>query len=252
MKVTLVQYDIAWESVDVNIRRVREMVNAIDTDMIVLPEMWATGFSMTPSLTAEKEASSRGLLFMKALSTEKRCAVCGSLAIQDTDGTYRNRFYFVTPESVIFYDKRHLFTHGQENLYYTCGNQAVIVRYQGLRFLLQTCYDLRFPVFSRYGRTGEYDAIIYVANWPQSRRQAWDILTRARAIENQSFVIAVNRTGSDPKCTYDGGSIVADPKGSLLCQLSSSDTVAHVELDLELLVRMRSRFKVLADRDTIL
>lgn len=242
MKISLLEMDIVWGNPYENIQKAEQLVTEYGpSDLYILPEMWSTGFIVNPDGVAEEEASSQALAWMKECASSRQCAVSGSLAIKD-GGNYYNRHYFVTPDSVVFYDKRHLFSYGGEDQFYTCGNNAIIATWKDFRFLLQTCYDLRFPVFSRYGRAGEYDAIIYVANWPQSRMQAWDILTKARAIENQCYVLAVNRTGNDPNTCYVGGSIALDPRGQCI-------PGRHVDLSLDRLQQMRSRFRVLDDRD---
>ena len=187
---------------------------------------------------------------MHQTAKSRSCAVCGSLLIQTADGTYRNRHYFVTPDNVLFYDKHHLFTYGHEDRYITPGNDHVIATWQGRRFLLLTCYDLRFPLWSRYGRAGEYDAIIVVANWPESRQQAWRILTRARAIENQCYLLASNRVGDDESCHYCGESLICDSKGDTLAEGAFNQEMAvTATLDFEKLTTIRNRFKVLEDRD---
>lgn len=243
MRVSILQLDIAWQSPAENISRAEALLELhAQADLYVLPEMWTTGFAVRPQGVAEEENQSEGLLWMRRIARERGCALSGSLAIRDADGCYRNRHYFVTPDSVSFYDKHHLFTHAHENEYYTAGASPVIAEWQGMRFLLQTCYDLRFPVFSRYGRAGEYDAIIYVANWPSARMLAWNTLIRARAIENQCYVVAVNRIGNDPAAEYSGGSVVLDPLGR---ELSDADAV----IDADRLRTMREKFRVLPDRD---
>ena len=243
MRVSILQLDIAWQSPAENISRAEALLESREqADLYVLPEMWTTGFSVRPQDVAEEEEQSAGLLWMRRIARERDCAVSGSLVIRDAGGRYRNRHYFVTPDDISFYDKHHLFTHGHENEYYTAGAMPVIAEWQGMRFLLQTCYDLRFPVFSRYGRAGEYDAIIYVANWPSARMLAWNTLVRARAIENQCYVVAVNRIGNDPAAEYSGGSVVLDPLGR---ELSDTDAM----LDAERLRTMREKFRVLPDRD---
>lgn len=253
MTITLLQTDIAWAQPGENIRRVTALMDRCAVShLYVLPEMWATGFATEPEGIAEDEKSSQALAWMRLTAAERRCALCGSLAVRVADGSYRNRHYFVTPASVMFYDKHHLFTHGHEDRRYTAGKEAVIVEWQGWRLLLQTCYDLRFPVFSRYGRAGEYDAIVYVANWPARRQLAWDTLVRARAIENQCYVVAVNRLGCDPACHYAGGSAVIDPVGRTVAHGNSgNEHWLTADIEIERLNEMRSHFRVLDDRDTL-
>lgn len=249
MKVALLQFDSQWCKIDENITRATQLIREEDADLYVLPEMWSTGFIVKPQGVAESESTSTSLKWMRQIASEKNCAICGSLAVSLEDGTYRNRQYFLSSNSYAFYDKKHLFSHGKEQLFYHAGDTPVIVKYQGFRFLLQTCYDLRFPCFSRYGRAGEYDAIIYVANWPSSRQQAWDILLKARAIENQCYVIGVNRVGSDETSVYAGGSVVVDPLGVILAANGDKENVSSAELSMENLQKIRSRFRVLEDRD---
>ena len=227
MNIVLLQTDIAWASPAVNIQRAsRLMAQAPGADLYVLPEMWATGFATEPTGIAEPESDSASL-------------------------KYRNRHYFVTPEGVEHYDKHHLFTHGHEDRFFTAGQRHVAVEWRGFRLLLLTCYDLRFPVWSRWGWAGEYDAIVVVANWPSKRQLAWDTLLRARAIENQSYVIAVNRVGNDAMgIDYEGHSCVIDPIGRTMvsCTKKAEQAVETV-LDKKNFLKMREHFRVLDDRD---
>jgi predicted amidohydrolase len=250
MKVTIFQIDIAWASPDENVENVRRLFNEnTGSDLYVLPEMWATGFATTPHDIAENE-DSIALSWMRETAVKHRCALSGNLLIQTASGEYRNRHYFVTPECVSFYDKHHLFTYGHEDEFIKPGNDQVIVTWQGRRFLLLTCYDLRFPVWSRFGRAGEYDAIIVVANWPESRQQAWRVLTRARAIENQCYLIAANRVGDDQFCHYRGESLIANTKGNTIVEADGSCACAlSADLDFDKLDYVRGKFKVLEDRD---
>ena len=271
MKIALLQTDIVWNNPQANIVRVEKLMRqAVAADLYVLPEMWATGFATEPEGIAEDEQLSAALAWMKQTARQRGCALSGSLAVatpNDIPGgppsnpsegeepsaerlrVYRNRHYFVTPEGMAFYDKHHLFTHGHEDEHFTAGQQPVIVEWQGWRILLLTCYDLRFPCFSRYGQAGFYDAIICVANWPEKRQLAWDTLVRARAIENQCYVIAVNRTGADPVCQYAGGSVVIDPVGRTVAGCPAGEHPATAEIFIEKLHDMRSHFRVLDDRD---
>ncbi len=253
MKVFILQTDIAWADPQANILQAEKLLeeNAPEKGaLIVLPEMWATGFAVNPIGIAEDEGTSIALAWMKRTARERGCAVSGSLAMSVEDGSYRNRHYFVTPTSTHYYDKRHLFAHGHEDDFIIPGREAVIVEWQGWCLLLLTCYDLRFPVFSRYGRAGEYDAIILVANWPDKRQHSWNILTQARAIENQCYVLAANRCGNDPKSHYIGGSAIINPLGQKLCEAADAATSISTDLELNELQAKRQRFRVLADRDT--
>lgn len=262
MKICILQTDIIWASPQANIARAEALMEQYETaDLYVLPEMWATGFATEPEGTAEDERKSLALEWMRTVARRQNCALSGSLAVRTADGSFRNRHYFVTPDAYAFYDKHHLFTYGHEDRYFTAGKEAVVVEWKEWRLLLQTCYDLRFPCFARYGRWygGDmqaaeeqqlrYDAIIYVANWPEKRQMAWDTLIRARAIENQCYVVAVNRTGQDPVCSYSGGSAIVDPKGHTVAECRKGEHLATAMLSIEKLREMRSRFRVLDDRD---
>ena len=252
MKVTILQTDIEWGIPEENIRRAELlMAQKPDSDLYVLPEMWSTGFATEPFGIAEEETSSKALAWMKSKAKALDCAICGSLAIV-VDGKYRNRHYFINGRKGIleYYDKHHLFSYGHEDQFYTAGDKHLVVDYEGFRFLLLTCYDLRFPMWSRYCDKHPYDAIICVANWPESRQNAWQILTRARAIENQAYLIGCNRVGNDNYNHYRGCSAIISPIGKTLaqCQLNVQDT-ASFNLDLKSLDHTRMKFKVLEERD---
>jgi len=249
MKVSLVQMDIDWGNPRENIRRAESLIDRQDADLYVLPEMWSTGYSICPEDVAEDERDSLALRWMQCVAAERACAISGSLAVRDEAGYCFNRHYFVMGKTMKYYDKHHLFTFARENMNYQAGNDHVIVEYKGFRFLLLTCYDLRFPLWSRYGYAGEFDAIIYVANWPEARQDAWDTLLRARAIENQCYVIGVNRVGVERKTTFTGGSVVINPSGRLLASCESCVGSCLAQLDIEMVKDVRQRFPVLDDRD---
>lgn len=253
MRVTLLQMDICWGDASANIRQAEALMNeSEDSDLYVLPEMWSTGFATQPEELAHDVNHNEALQWMRSVAANRRCAISGSLAVHIEDGSYRNRHYFVDGrnQQEIFYDKHHLFTYGGENKYYTAGQSHAIIQYDGFRILLLTCYDLRFPCWSRYADQLEYDAIVVVANWPESRQSAWQILTRARAIENQAYLIGVNRVGDDDCSHYVGCSCVIDPIGKTLGQCHHHQVEAlTVELSLSELHRRREKFRVLDDRD---
>ena len=250
MKVTIFQTNVKWASPDENVENVQRLFDeSADSDLYVLPEMWATGFATEPQEIAENTGSI-ALQWMRETSRDRLCAISGSLLVLTDDGLYRNRHYFVTPSATFFYDKHHLFTYGHEDEFITPGTDHVVVTWQGRRFLLLTCYDLRFPVWARYGRAGEYDAIIVVANWPEKRQQAWRVLTRARAIENQCYLIGCNRVGDDQFCHYRGESLVCDSQGeTLLTCEAEKEEAKTISLDFASLDHIRSCFRVLDDRD---
>lgn len=253
MKVTLLQTDICWACPEKNIRAVQLLMDGNSgSDLYVLPEMWSTGFATEPEQVAHEAADNEALRWMQQTASSRQCAISGSLAIRLADGTYRNRHYFVDGRTgaLSYYDKHHLFTYGGENRYYTPGQKHAVVNYGGFRLLLLTCYDLRFPCWSRYADGREYDAIVVVANWPESRQSAWQLLTRARAIENQCYLIGVNRVGDDHYSHYAGASAVIDPIGRTLGQCRKHVAEAlTVEINYAELQRRRQKFRVLDDRD---
>jgi predicted amidohydrolase len=254
MKITLLQTDIHWAQPEENIMQAERMMSQnVGSDLYVLPEMWSTGFATEPQQIAHEEADNIALCWMQDAAHRYNCAICGSVAVHLSDGTYRNRHYFVDGRTgmVSYYDKRHLFTYGHENECYTPGRDKLIVNYQGWRMLILTCYDLRFPCWSRYATGSEYDVIIIVANWPESRQEAWQVLTQARAIENQCYVLGVNRIGKDPYCEYSGGTSVVDAFGFSTVAPDGEASVLTKELDLKRLKSFREKFPVLKEMDSI-
>ncbi len=248
MKITLLQRDICWGNSALNIQRADEAIAALPyADIYILPEMFSTGFCASPEGVAES-VDGEVLRWMKRTAAAKDSAVAGSVAVVD-DGCYYNRFYFVYPDGhVEQYDKRHLFTYGGEHERFTAGGKRVVVCFRGVRILLQVCYDLRFPVWSRNCK--DYDMILYVASWPASRGRVWDALLVARAIENQCYVAGVNRVGTDPSCEYSGGSVVIDPYGRTVaaCRDGVEDAVS-ADVDMAALETFRQKFPVLNDGD---
>jgi predicted amidohydrolase len=248
MKIALVQLDIVWAEPEINCNHISELLEKIpQVDLVVLPEMFSTGFATKPEGIAEDEPST-SLEWMKKSAAGMDCAIAGSIALK-TDEGYFNRFYFVKPDGdLITYDKRHLFTYGGEHLTFKPGNERVIIKWRGVRILPIICYDLRFPVWSRY--RGDYDMIICVASWSIPRRYHWDTLIRARAIENQCYVAAVNRIGTDPSREYDGGTAFIDPYGQPIALCSDNkEEVIICETDLQILEKYRKKFPALGDRD---
>lgn len=246
MKIALVQYEIAWNDVEENILRVEHLINGVEADLFVLPEMWATGFDVypTPQLAA---SSRRAEMWMEQTASERNAAVCGTL-ITESEGSYSNRAFFYTPSGLqAIYDKRHLFSPGGENKAYTAGRERIVTEYKGVRILLQICYDLRFPVFFRNRK--DYDLIINMANWPAPRQSVWSVLSRARAIENQCYVAAVNRMGNDKSCHYKGGSVLIDARGEVINEIKEQSGVIVAQLDIEQQNTFRRRFPVLNDAD---
>lgn len=248
MRVTILQRDIKWADPAANIARADEAIarNA-GSDLYVLPEMFSTGFCVEPEGVAES-TNGVSLQWMKRKATEINAAIAGSVAVGDGE-RYFNRFYFVKPDGdVAYYDKHHRFTYGGEHLHFTAGDDRVIVEWQGVRILLEVCYDLRFPVWAR--NRGDYDMILYVASWPASRAKAWSALLVARAIENQCYVAGVNRVGRDPKCEYSGDSVVVNPYGEIIASCESRvECESSAEVDMAALSDFREKFPVLNDAD---
>lgn len=253
MKIALIQTNIIWCDMAANIARAEELIASSETaDLYILPEMWSTGFVIEGQTVAQTEEECAVLKWMVATAKSRNCALSGSLVIREEDKLY-NRHYFVTPDGIAArYDKHHLFRLGGETKRFTAGDDRVVAEWQGIRFLLQTCYDIRFPVFARNRLLEgcyEYDAIIYVASFPAPRAGVWRTLSKARAIENECFVIAVNRTGDDIYCNYSGGSLVADSFGESIIECDNIEQIAFATLDIEQLRERRRRFPTLRDAD---
>ncbi len=249
MKVALIQTALHWENPQANRNHFEKLIVSISekVDLIVLPEMFSTGFTMHPKDVAES-MSGDTIVWLKALAKSKEAAIVGSLVIKENDRFY-NRLVFVFPSGEIkTYDKKHLFTLAGEQKTYTAGNEKLIVEYMGFKICTLICYDLRFPVFSR--NTEDYDALIYVANWPKPRTNAWDILLRARAVENQCFAIGVNRIGVDNNNQeYVGHTQIIDCLGDYVLEPQENEGIFIVYLDKNKTLNTRSKLDFLSDRD---
>jgi len=216
LNITLAQTDLHWENPALNARMFLDELDFSEpTDLIILPEMFTTGFSMNTSLA--KEAGEAALTICKELANKSNAAVCGSSMFFE-NGKYYNRLIFQKPNEVpLFYNKRHLFSLAGEEQYYSPGNAKLIATWKGWKILPLVCYDLRFPVWSRRTVENNYDLLLYTANWPERRSYAWRTLAKARAIENQSYAAIVNRVGNDGKeMTYAGDSMVIDYAGKVI------------------------------------
>ncbi|SFX19118.1 amidohydrolase [Marinospirillum alkaliphilum] len=250
LRITLIQTELHWQQPETNRRMLTDKLAPLagNTDLIILPEMFSTGFSMAPEQLAEPEPGET-LRWMQQQAQQTGAAITGSVMVQDDQG-FRNRLYWVTPDGQVqHYDKRHLFRMASEQEHYVAGQQRLVVNYRGWRILPQVCYDLRFPVFSR--NRGDYDLAIYVANWPESRRHAWRILLQARAIENLSYVAGVNRVGTDGKgLSYSGDSLLADFAGQLLLDHQAGGRFVETRtLSAEQLNGFRNSFPAWQDAD---
>ncbi|WP_167619007.1 amidohydrolase [Maribellus sediminis] len=247
LKITIIQPDIIWENVETNLDKYNYIISGIgETDLIVLPEMFTTGFSM--KIDELKETiNGESVSWMKQLAKEKQAAVVGSLIIEEHGKVY-NRAVWAFPEgSISTYDKHHLYTMGQETEHYTAGTSKTIVEYKGWKFCPLICYDLRFPVWARNAE--DYDVLIYMANWPSPRHHVWKNLLIARAIENQCYCIGCNRTGSDGAgLNYLGDSAMVSPKGFAEF-MGEQEAVQTFEISYDDLRRFRKSFPLLSDRD---
>lgn len=249
MKISIIQSSLFWENPTANRNYFDKKINSITekVDLIVLPEMFTTGFTMNPSVVAET-MKGETVLWLQSLAKAKNSAITGSIVITENNNYY-NRLLFVFPSGEIqFYDKRHLFTLAGESKVYTKGNQKLIVEYLGWRICPLICYDLRFPVLAR--NVEDYDVLLYVANWPKPRINAWDILIQARSVENLCYTIGVNRTGFDNNNNeYVGHSQVVDFLGNYILEPMESESVFNIVLNKEKLVETRNKLGFLNDRD---
>lgn len=253
LKVTLIQVNQEWEDKEVNLTHFNNMFSEIDnpTDVIVLPEMFQTAFTMNVE-TMTETMDGTSLSWLKQKSREKDAAIIASLIIEE-DGNYYNRMVFVTPDlQVRHYDKRKLFTLAKEDKHYTAGKENTIVEYKGWKLLLQVCYDLRFPEVARnkvLDGAYDYDAIVYVANWPEKRSLHWKVLLQARAIENQCYVIGVNRVGEDANAlNYSGDSCLISPIGEIEQYHAYDEIIMSDMLEAEALEETRSKLPFLQDQ----
>lgn len=250
LKTHLIQTNSNWQNISENLKNIQEKINAISekTDLIVLPEMFSTGFVMNPEKIAES-MQGESVSWMKKTAVDRQCAITGSLVIHEK-GNYYNRAIFINDIGEInFYDKRHLFSHAGEHKNYTAGSEKKIVTYKGWKIALFICYDLRFPVWSR--NTENYDIAIYVANWPKPRITAWDTLLKARAIENICYTIGVNRVGVDGNnLEYIGHSQIVNPQGNTIkkSEIATEDIITSTLYKAEMFTN-RANFKFLDDKD---
>jgi predicted amidohydrolase len=252
--VTLIQSQLHWEDKAANLAMFSQKLAAqnLSGHIVVLPEMFGTGFSMRPQLLAEK-MEGPSVRWMLDEAARHRCILCGSLMIED-GGRFYNRLIWAQPDGqMAWYDKRHLFAYAGENEHYSPGKRRVIVSVNGLRFHLQICYDLRFPVWARQQQQAgqaEYDVLLYVANWPEKRILAWRSLLVARAIENQCYVVAVNRVGTDGNgIEYPGSSMVVNALGDVMFEKNGGEVVATLPLHKEHLDELRTKMPFLRDGD---
>ncbi len=257
LTISTIQTNLHWEDKAANLLMLEEKINSLrqKTEVVILPEMFTTGFSMNAAALAETMDGDT-VKWMTKVSAENRVIVTGSIIIQE-EGRYHNRLIWMMPNGTYgYYDKRHLFGYAEEDRFYSPGEKRLVASVKGWKLNLQVCYDLRFPVWARqtHHHTSEaepeYDILIYVANWPARRIHAWKTLLCARAIENQSFVIGVNRVGTDGKeIYYSGESLVVDPLGEVLYHMADEEDIFTITLEKEKLDELRQKLPFLKDGD---
>ena len=263
LTITTIQTNLVWEDKVANLQLLEEKINAIEEkiEIVVLPEMFSTGFSMQPQLFAET-MEGETVDWMRRIAEDKRIIVTGSIIIKEENHFYNRLIWMLPNGDVGFYNKRHLFAYGEEDKHYTAGNKRLIASVKGWKINLQVCYDLRFPVWARQAAPSlpppkveekanpEYDVLIYVANWPERRSHAWKTLLCARAIENQCYVVGVNRVGTDGhNINYSGNSLVIDPLGEVLYHMAEEEDIFTITLQKEWLEEVRTKFPFWKDGD---
>lgn len=252
MRITLLQTDIVWEDKKANLNKLHTFLQQLSgsTDLVVVPEMFSTGFSMNSNTLAEYNNDTTVDL-LKTWCAECQLALAGSFIASGESNKKYNRGFFITPDGMAhFYNKRHLFRMGKEPEYFDAGNKHLLIDYKGFHISLLICYDLRFPVWSRNVNNG-YDLLIYVANWPASRRKVWDILLKARALENMSYVCGVNRIGIDGNgLSHNGGSQLISAKGDIIVTVAdNTEGYVTTSIDIDSLQHFRDKFPVWKDAD---
>ena len=251
MQIALIQCALVWENPTENRKYFENKIKDIkdDVDLIILPEMFTSGFTMNPELVAESMDGTT-ICAVKSWAKSKNCAITGSLVIKE-NGSFYNRMIFVFPDGTTeYYDKKHLFSLAGENNKYTAGVSKKIISFKDFKICLQICYDLRFPVFSR--NFEDYDLLIYCANWPEIRVNAWNILLKARAVENMCFVVGVNRIGTDNNnLSYTGQSQIVDFMGNYLIEPQTNEGVFITTIEKAGMADTREKLGFLRDRDNL-
>jgi predicted amidohydrolase len=251
LTISIIQTNLHWENKAANLRMLEDKIKNREqpTEMVILPEMFTTGFSMNPNAFAET-MDGETVAWMKRIAAEEKIILVGSIIAKEDDNFY-NRLIWMLPNGQYGqYDKRHLFGFAKEDEHYTAGTKRLIAQAKGWKINLLVCYDLRFPVWARQSSEGEYDILIYVANWPERRSHAWKTLLCARAIENQCYVIGVNRVGDDGNNIYhSGNSMIIDPLGQVLYHKADEEDMFTITLEKENLQEVRTKFPFLKDAD---
>jgi|ERR1043165_2442442 predicted amidohydrolase len=251
LSITTIQSDLHWEDKVKNLEMFAAKIASVPaTDLIILPEMFTTGFSMRPELFAEKMDGAT-VSWMRYRAKEKNCVITGSFMCEE-GGKYFNRLVWMRPDGTYeTYDKRHLFRMGEEDKHYAAGQKRIIVDLKGWKICPLVCYDLRFPVWARNTKSDTYDLLIYVANWPERRTFPWRSLLTARAIENQSYVVGLNRVGNDAAGVYHcGDSLILNFKGELIGKtITKDESIETISLNYDELAEFRKTFPVMLDAD---
>ncbi len=249
LKIHLIQTQLFWEDISSNLEMFNQKLKGIsDSDLIVLPEMFTTGFSMKAE-TLSEEMGGRTFLWMQEKAKELNAVITGSIIIKD-NGFYYNRLIWMNPEGTFeCYDKRHLFTLAKEDQTYSAGTKRLVVELKGWKICPLICYDLRFPVWSR--NTEDFDILLYTANFPAKRRYAWRQLLRARSIENQCYTLGINVVGKDGNdFEYSGDTSIIDPYGKLLKEITDKEGIVFMDLEYETISKIRKQIPFLNDRDS--
>jgi predicted amidohydrolase len=252
LNVCIIQSCLHWENHQANLNMFEEKIEQVKagTELVVLPEMFTTGFSMNPTLLAE-EMNEKTIEWMKRIAIEKRIVLTGSIIIKENE-QYFNRLIWMLPNGEFgMYDKHHLFSYAEEDKHFAAGNKRLITSVKGIKINTQVCYDLRFPIWSRLATENEYDILLYVANWPARRSHAWKTLLQARAIENQCFVIACNRVGEDGnEIKYSGDSCVINPLGEIVISKENDEDFLYYTIQKSEIESVRNQYPFAKDKDT--
>ncbi len=252
LAITLIEPHLVWEDPLGNLNAFETLFEKLPkSDLIALPEMFTTGFSMNVDGITEEDGK-KTLEWMHSMAGKYDAAIAGSIMIGESAGRHFNRFYFITPEGKEYqYDKRHLFSFAEEDKYFVKGQERIVVEFRGWKILPLICYDLRFPIWSRNNPDDPFDLILYTANWPMIRQSAWDKLLPARAIENACYVAGINRIGKDEVgISYLGGTAIYDQLGTSIETKSEGDFFFHYTLDNSKLLAYRKKFPILRDGDS--
>jgi omega-amidase len=251
LTISYLQSNIVWHDKAANLQHFEQLIKKMDKPchVLLLPEMFSTGFTNAAAELAE-DMNGITMQWLTKMAKQQGCIISGTFIAQENNQFY-NRLVWMQPNGTYYtYNKRHLFSMAQEHNTYTAGDSKLIVQVNGIKICLNTCYDLRFPVWSRQQKGNEYDVLIYLANWPQARIYAWDSLLVARAIENQAYVIGVNRVGNDGNnIVYNGHSQIIDPMGSIICKEDNQERIQSFNISLNELETIRKNFPFLNDAD---